>query len=277
MLLFLIFVNHATENIQEFQMSFFDFFKRKNKTENTPQSTMYKLANRYLVEYADDYFLPSRSYKITDMNKKKEFKLSVICDFSDAAYIEKSSDEDGNYHIKNNHYKVSVSVNSKDSKDNLAFFSSELFQKDFDIQKKPIEFNDVYLALYNQLKEARQDSSNSKKQEEAYLVSTLLRATHDDIWIAPLLQCKEKPENSEKLAQLQFDVNEVREKVKERTLAYKQKRKEEQENEEVIKLFPELAKKEKESNKKELSEDQVRQQNSQYIQSLMKENFVDGL
>lgn len=67
MLLFLIFVNHAIENIQEFKMSFFDFFKRKNKTENIPQSTMQKLANHYLVEL-DDYWIPfgrpERNYNI---------------------------------------------------------------------------------------------------------------------------------------------------------------------------------------------------------------------
>ena len=273
----MIFVTNFSLRRKETMMSIFDFFKRKNKADNEPRSTLHKLANRYLVEYADDYFLPSRSYKITDMNNGKEFKLNVVCDFSDAAFIEKSNAEDGNYHIRNKHYKVSVSVNSKDSKNNLAFFSSDVFQKDFDLKEKRIEFNDVYLALYNQLKEARKDSSNPQKQEEAYLVSTLLRAAHDNIWIAPLLQHKEKPENSAQLEQLQLDVNEVREKVKERTQAYKQKRQEAQENEEVIKLFPELAKKEKKSDKKELSAEQMQQQNSRYIQSLMKENFVDGL
>lgn len=251
-------------------MSIFDFFKHSKKEE---ASTMYKLANRYLVEDADDYWIPfgrpERNYKITDMNKKKEFRLSIVYDVFNASALPR--EESPYYDTKDNYYKVSVSVSSDDSEKNLAFFSSELYQKDFDIKEKIINIHDVDLALYNQLKEARQDTSNPQRQEEAYLVSTLLRAAHDNIWVAPLLQHKEKPENSAKLEQLKLDVNEVSKKVKEKTQDYKQKRQEKQEYRGVLEdLLPK-------QEKKKLPAEQIQQQKSQYVQSLMKENFVDGL
>lgn len=259
-------------------MSIFDFFKRKNKVvENEPQSTMVELANRYLIEDSGDYWVPfgrpERNYKITDMNDGKEFKLSIVYNIFDWKDLPK---EEARYHsLEDNHYKVFVSVSSHDSEKNLAFFSSELYQKDFDIKEKIINIHDVDLALYNQLKEARKDSSNPKRQEEAYLVSTLLRAAHDNIWIAPLLKHKNEPEYAQKLEQMQVDVKEISKKVQKKIQAYKQKQKEKQERKNgLFSLFPQ--KKQKQA-KNRMSPEQVQQKTSEYIRYLMKKNFVDGI
>ena len=108
-------------------MSFFDFFTRNSKEKNP--STMQKLANRYLVESDGDlYFIPfgkpKRNYKITDMTEGKEFNLSVDYDILDSASLPK--EEAPYYSFEDNHYKVSVSVSTAESKNTLAFFSSEL-------------------------------------------------------------------------------------------------------------------------------------------------------
>lgn len=264
--------------VKDIKMSFFDFFtrnsKRKESVEKNP-STMQKLANRYLIEDNDRYTpfgRPMRNYKITDMTEGKEFKLSIVYNIFDWKDLPK---EEARYHsLEDNHYKVFVSVSSHDSEKNLAFFSSELYQKDFDIKEK-INIHDVDLALYNQLKEARKDSSNPKRQEEAYLVSTLLRAAHDNIWIAPLLKHKNEPEYAQKLEQMQVDVKEISKKVQKKIQAYKQKQKEKQERKNgLFSLFPQ--KKQKQA-KNRMSPEQVQQKTSEYIRYLMKKNFVDGI
>ena len=195
-------------------MSFFDFFKHNKKDENQP--TIQKLANRYLVE-SDDYWIPlgrpKRNYKITDMTDHKVFELNVIYDIFDSADLPK--EEAPYYSLEDSHYKVSVSVNAAENEDKLAFFSAEIFQKDF--KDKRINSKDVDLALYNQLKEARANASNPQRQEEAYLVSTLLRAAHDNIWIAPLLMHKHDPEYAQKLEQIKINVEDARKKVQNKT------------------------------------------------------------
>ena len=76
------------------------------------------------------------------------------------------------------------------------------------------------------------------------------------------------------MEQIKIDAREAANKAHERIQSYKQKREEKQESErEREELFPWVTKPEK----RQLSEDQIRYQNSQYIQSLIKENFVDGL
>lgn len=188
-------------------MSIFDFFRHKHETEDN-RSAILELENRYLVEDADDYWVPmgrpKKGYKITDKANGHKFLLNINYDIFSISDLE--GEEAEYYGIEDDSCKVSVRVSTNKGR-TLAFFSSEILQKNFDVKEKRISINDANLALYNQLKEARQDSSNPQKQEEAYLVSTLLQVAHDDIWIAPLLQCKDKPEDLTELEQSQLDVN----------------------------------------------------------------------
>ena len=250
-------------------MSFFDFFKHNKKEDNQP--TVQRLANRYLVE-SDDYWIPlgrpKRNYKITDMTDNKEFELNIIYDVFDVADLEKTQAE--YYDFKDNYYEVTVTVKSADNIDDKpSSFSSRLNQKDED---KIIGFKDVDLALYNQLKEARANAANPQRQEEAYLVSTLLRAAHDYIWIAPLLMQKSRWERTTpELEKIKTEINAAQHRVQNKVQNYKQRREEENE---LFSLFPQ--KKQKKENPK-FSAEQIQQKKSEYIKSLMKENLVDGI
>lgn len=251
-------------------MSFFDFFKRNKEDKEENSSATQKLANRYLVEpigYWIPFGRPVRNFKITDMVNNKEFLLNIDYEIFDIANLEKA--EAPYYDINDNYYEVTVTVKSSEHIDKPISFSQRLNQKD---EEKVIGFKDVDLALYNLLKEARQDSSNPQKQEEAYLVSTLLRAAHDNIWLAPLLIHKSRWESTTpELEKIKTEIKEAQEKAQKKIQAYKEKREERQYYERFS------TKKEQKRGNTKSSEEQLQNEKSKYVQALMKENLVDGM
>lgn len=233
-------------------MWFFDLWKRKKNTEEQSLNccnTEEKLASRYLVKNTDidiPLSAPERNYKILDTITQDIFELSIIYSEYDVSDLPRKY-----YNPDEDYCSVTVYVKhlqQRSYQDYSCSFSATLYQKDFN---EIIGFRDVDLALYHQLKQARQDSSNPERQDDAYLVSTLLRATHDNIWIAPLLINKNRwDRTTPELEKIKEDVIKTKEKAQSKIKKYKEK---------------------------ESPVANLRQVKSQYVKSLIKENFVEGI
>lgn len=233
-------------------MSFFSkFFKHQEEPEKE-QTAIEQLASRYIYP-EDEYWIPfgnpDKHYVITDTKTDRVFHLNVRHDFIDWYDMEKA--EANMRDPQDNYFKVTAAVSTGDEDNEVRYsFTACLEQKNFD---RIINLTDARLALYDQLKEARADSSNPQRQQEAYLVSTLLRAVHDNVWIAPLTKYKEKLEQA-------------RAEVKAAYIAAQPK----------IEAYKEKNQKRKSSKKKEvLTSEQFNMQMSTYMQNLMKDDLVD--
>jgi len=233
-------------------MSFFSKLFKHSEEPEKEQTAIEQLASRYIYP-EDEYWIPfgnpDKHYVITDTKTDRIFHLNVCYDFIDWYDMEKA--EANMRDPKDDYFKVTATVSTGDEDNEVRYsFTARLEQKNFD---RIINLTDARLALYDQLKEARADSSNPQRQQEAYLVSTLLRAVHDNVWIAPLTKYKEKLEQA-------------RAEVKAAYIAAQPK----------IEAYKEKNQKRKSSKKKEvLTSEQFNMQMSAYMQNLMRENLVD--
>ena len=168
-------------------MKFFNFFKKRKQSEEAPEI---KESSQYSRSAAENFFPLAGSdtqYTITDKYHDKTFVLDIHYDFKDSSLM--PMEELLTHDYKDDFYKVTVSLNNQNKKAEIrCSFSSEVYQKD---HKEIIGKADVQLALYDKLRRLRQDPSDPVTQQQAYLVSALLRLVHDEIWLSPLLKNKQ--------------------------------------------------------------------------------------